>query len=282
MNNELNSVEDIDALLDSEFNIDDEDAGQDDDTNVLDDEDNSSEGQDGNDVDNDNDDTSDQDDVGDEPSDNNDGGGAQAKPTADEKKEYAFSKIRQENSQLKQEKQKLQAESDFVKELALSYGYSDVEKFKEDVRVAKLNQEAKAKGIDPEIYKQLDDNKREIERLKQESAQKTLNQKAFNFKNAVEKAVTDYKVDKNDIFSKLEEAGYTVDSILDEPNPDIVIKGLLMDKILEVHKQNELKKQETLDNLSDGKHDSGASVKAVTLDDLIKSDIEELKANYYN
>lgn len=282
MNNELNSVEDIDALLDSEFNIDDEDDSQYDDTNVLDDEDNSSEEQDGNDVDNDNDDTSDQDDVGNEPSDNNDGGGAQAKPTADEKKEYAFSKIRQENSQLKQEKQKLQAESDFVKELALSYGYSDVEKFKEDVRITKLNQEAKAKGIDPEIYKQLDDNKREIERLKQESAQKTLNQKAFNFRNAVEKAVTDYKVDKNDIFNKLEEAGYTVDSILDEPNPDIVIKGLLMDKILEVHKQNELKKQETLDNLSDGKHESGASVKAVTLDDLIKSDIEELKANYYN
>jgi hypothetical protein len=281
MNNELNSVEDIDALLDNEFSIDEEDDNQDLNTAAPEDEDNSDDGQDGNDVDTE-DGTSDQDNVDEEPSNDDNSGGTQTKITTDEKKEYAFSKIRQENSQLKQEKQKLQAESDFVKELAASYGYTDVDKFKEDVRIAKLNQEAKAKGIDPEIYKQLDDNKREIERLKQESAQKTLNERALNFKNAVEKAVSDYKVDKNDIFNKLEEAGYTVDKILDEPNPGIVLKGILMDKILEVHKQNELKKQETLDNLADVKHESGVSAKAVTLDDLIKSDIEELKANYYN
>lgn len=281
MNNELNSVEDIDALLDNEFSIDEEDDNQDLDTAAPEDEDNSDDGQDGNDVDTE-DGTSDQDNVDEEPSNDDNSGGTQTKITTDEKKEYAFSKIRQENSQLKQEKQKLQAESDFVKELAASYGYTDVDKFKEDVRIAKLNQEAKAKGIDPEIYKQLDDNKREIERLKQESAQKTLNERALNFKNAVEKAVSDYKVDKNDIFNKLEEAGYTVDKILDEPNPGIVLKGILMDEILEVHKQNELKKQETLDNLADVKHESGVSAKAVTLDDLIKSDIEELKANYYN
>lgn len=281
MNNELNSVEDIDALLDNEFSIDEEDDNQDLSTAAPEDEDNSDDGQDGNDVDTE-DGTSDQDNVDEEPSNDDNSGGTQTKITTDEKKEYAFSKIRQENSQLKQEKQKLQAESDFVKELAASYGYTDVDKFKEDVRIAKLNQEAKAKGIDPEIYKQLDDNKREIERLKQESAQKTLNERALNFKNAVEKAVSDYKVDKNDIFNKLEEAGYTVDKILDEPNPGIVLKGILMDEILEVHKQNELKKQETLDNLADVKHESGVSAKAVTLDDLIKSDIEELKANYYN
>lgn len=281
MNNELNSVEDIDALLDNEFSIDEEDDNQDLGTAAPEDEDNSDDGQDGNDVDTE-DGTSDQDNVDEEPSNDDNSGGTQTKITTDEKKEYAFSKIRQENSQLKQEKQKLQAESDFVKELAASYGYTDVDKFKEDVRIAKLNQEAKAKGIDPEIYKQLDDNKREIERLKQESAQKTLNERALNFKNAVEKAVSDYKVDKNDIFNKLEEAGYTVDKILDEPNPGIVLKGILMDEILEVHKQNELKKQETLDNLADVKHESGVSAKAVTLDDLIKSDIEELKANYYN
>lgn len=282
MDNELNSVEDIDALLDSEFNIDEDDDAQDAADTGAPEEDNSDEGQDGNDVDNDDTDTSDQDEDGDGTPNATDAGGEQKKFTTDEKKEFAFSKIRQENSQLKQEKQRLQAESDFLKELAAGYGYTDVDKFKEDVRIAKLNQEAKAKGIDPEIYKQLDDNKREIERLKQESAQKTLNERAFNFKNAVEKAVTDYKVGKDEIFTKLEEAGYTVDTILDEPNPSIVIKGLLMDKILEVNKQNELKKQETLDNLSDAKHQNGVSVKAVTLDDLIKSDIEELKATYYN
>jgi hypothetical protein len=107
MDNELNSVEDIDALLDSEFNIDEDDDAQDAADTGAPEEDNSDEGQDGNDVDNDDTDTSDQDEDGDGTPNATDAGGEQKKFTTDEKKEFAFSKIRQENSQLKQENQKL-------------------------------------------------------------------------------------------------------------------------------------------------------------------------------
>lgn len=286
MNQEVNSIEDIDNLLDSEFNLDNngEDINdntgnqQDVDTDVTDE---------GNDVDVDNDsdpvenDNNDTDDEGNKGSVEDNSGGDTKKPTDIEKKEYAFGKIRQENANLKQEKQKLEQESAFLKELASSYGYSDVNKFKEDVRKARLDQEAKQKGIDPEIYRQLDDNKREIARLKAERDQDRLVSRATGFKSAVEDAISSYGVTRDEIFLRLENAGYDVNTILSLPNPKIVIDGLLTDKILEASRQKDLKKRETMDNLADEKHDNSASEKEVTLDDLLKADMEAYKkANY--
>lgn len=284
MDQEINSIEDIDNLLDSEFNID---------NNSEDINDNAGNQQevdiDVNDEDNDVDDNSDP--VEDDNEDTNDegnnvgsvdnSGGDNKKPTDIEKKEYAFGKIRQENANLKQEKQKLEQESAFLKELASSYGYSDVNKFKDDVRKARLDQEAKQKGIDPEIYRQLDDNKREIARLKAERDQDRLMSRATGFKSAVEEATNSYGVTRDEIFLRLEDAGYDVNTILSLPNPKIVIDGLLTDKILEASRQKDLKKRETMDNLADEKHDNSASEKEVTLDDLLKADMEAYKkANY--
>ena len=291
MNEGLNSIEDIDALLEDEFNLSDDsdnnendnqdaDTGTDTDTDTNVDVDTDAD----TDTDNDEEDTKGTDDISDHNDDvdnQDDDSKEKSKPTADEKKEFAFSKIRQENSALKQEKQKLQQESDFLKELASSYGYTDVEKFKEDVRNAKLAQEAKQKGIDPAIYKQLDENKREIARLKAEREQERLLTRASGFKTAVEEATSKYNVSREEVFKRLEDAGFTVDSILSLPDPNIVIKGLLTDKILEVSKQKDLKRKETLENLADTKHSGGSSEKTVTLDDLLKSDMEEYKkANY--
>ena len=143
MNNELNTVEDIDAMLDSQFNITDtpsvdvENEETDGDVTNSDTEEdenlspemNENIEDDGNENETTNDETETQ--------------NSDSKPSADDKKEFAFSKIRKENSDLKNQLNQKNEESEFLSRMATQYGYTDVKKFQADYEKARIEQEAK-------------------------------------------------------------------------------------------------------------------------------------------
>ena len=231
MNNELNSVEDIDAMLDNEFKITDEEPSKDiqeTDGNV----DNQESDEDLNEIENDNQEfETDEETKDDETKENEEK--SDNKPSAEDKKEFAFSKIRKENSDLKNQLNEKKSESEFLNKLAAQYGYTDVKKFQADYEKARVQQEAKDKGLDPVLYSQLQESNKRIAELENKQKEAELMNKANNFKIAVDKAVADYNLGedgKNEIFNKLEEAGFSVDTLLAIPNPEILIKGVLSDK----------------------------------------------------
>ena len=158
--------------------------------------------------------------------------------------------------------------------MAAQYGYTDVKKFQADYEKARIEQEAKNKGLDPVLYAQLQESNRRIAELEQKQKETELVNKAANFKSAVDKAVSDYNLGedgRNEIFNKLEEAGFSVDTLLEIPNPEILIKGILSDKIAEMSK------------LSDDKHTGSASNDSLSLDELIAKEMKQYKAdNFYN
>lgn len=282
MNNELNSVEDIDTMLDNEFNITD-DANLDDnieetDGNVEDQEPEVTE----NETTDEDEDKNDDEDL----SSKDDNEVSDSKPNAEDKKEYAFSKIRKENSDLKNQLNQKNEESEFLSRLAAQYGYTDVKKFQEDYEKARVEKEAKDKGLDPVLYAQLQESNKRIAELENKQKEAELVTKANDFRNAVDKAVADYNLGedgRNEIFNKLEEAGFSVETLLEIPNPEILIKGVLSDKIAEASKQKQIDKLETLDSLSDNKHDGTASDDSVSLDDIIAKEMKQYKAdNFYN
>lgn len=284
MNNELNTVEDIDAMLDSQFNITDE---QSDNNNNIEETDGDvtsqeKEGDENQTSDEDesikDDDSSSSKDEGNEKSDN--------KPSADDKKEFAFSKMRKENSDLKNQLNEKNAETEFLNKLAAQYGYTDVKKFQADYEKARVQQEAKDKGLDPVLYSQLQESNKRIAELEKKQNETELMNKANSFRNAVDKAVADYNLGedgRSEIFNKLEEAGFSVDTLLAIPNPEILIKGVLSDKIAEFSKQKQIDKLEKLDNLSDDKHNGDVPDGNVSLDDIIAKEIKQYKAdNFYD
>lgn len=286
MNNELNTVEDIDAMLDSQFNITDtpsvevnneETDGDAISSDTEEDENTSSEvdesiEDDGNEKDTTNEETETQ--------------NSDSKPSADDKKEFAFSKIRKENSDLKNQLNQKNEESEFLSRMAAQYGYTDVKKFQADYEKARIEQEAKNKGLDPVLYAQLQESNRRIAELEQKQKETELVNKAANFKSAVDKAVADYNLGedgRNEIFNKLEEAGFSVDTLLEIPNPEILIKGILSDKIAELSKQKQIDKLSNLDSISDDKHTGSASSDSLSLDELIAKEMKQYKAdNFYN
>lgn len=281
MNNELNSVEDIDTMLDNEFKITEEQPSEDieeTDGNVEEQETETDESQESDSSDETKDDENVEENKTDDDSDK--------KPSADDKKEFAFSKMRKENSDLKNQLNESKAETEFLNKLAAQYGYTDVKKFQADYEKARVQQEAKDKGLDPVLYSQLQESNKRIAELENKQKEAELMNKANNFKIAVDKAVADYNLGengRNEIFNKLEEAGFSVDTLLSIPNPEILIKGVLSDKIAEFSKQKQIDKLETLDNLSDEKHNGVQSNDSVSLDDIIAKEMKQYKAdNFFN
>lgn len=293
MNEELKSVDDIDEMLLKDFNIDDsveeqpiedDNSNENNDDNINNENDNIDESQQGNDE-NGNEDVSDQ--SNESQDDNTSNNVSDNKHNTEDKKEFAFSKIRKENSDLKALNKTLSTRDEALKKIASNYGYDDVDKFLEAYENARVVQEAKDKGYDPVLYKKLQDTNKRLEQLEKERQENNLMSRANAFKNAVDKAISEYNLDeeegRNEIFSRLEEYGYTVDSILSLPNPEILIKGVLSDKIAEISKQKQIEKMEDLDNLSDERHDGNSTTKTMSLDDLIAQDMKEYKANnFYN
>lgn len=283
MNNGLNSVEDIDAMLDNEFKLTDEKYSEDieeTDGNVEDEESEIDESQET--------ETEDETKNDDEEKINSNENQEKVddKPNADDKKEFAFSKMRKENSDLKNQLNEKNAESEFLSKLAAQYGYTDVKKFQADYEKARIQKEAKDKGLDPVLYAQLQESNKRIAELENKQKETELMNRANNLKNAIDKAVADYNLGengRNEIFNKLEEAGFSVDTILTIPNPEILIKGVLSDKIAEFSKQKQIDKLETLDNLSDDKHSSLESSDSISLDDIIAKEMKQYKAdNFYD
>lgn len=280
MNNELNSVEDIDAMLDNEFKLTDEEPSKD-----IEETDGNVENQD---LENDESQESNIDDEtkDDESKTNETEKNTDTKPSADDKKDFAFNKMRKENSDLKNQLNEKNAETEFLNKLAAQYGYTDVKKFQADYEKARMKQEAEAKGLDPVLYSQLQESNKRIAELENKQKETELVNKANLFKAAVDKAVADYNLGedgRNEIFNKLEEAGFSVDTLLTIPNPEILIKGVLSDKIAEFSKQKQINKLETLDNLSDDKHNGVESDDSVTLDDIIAKEMKQYKAdNFYD
>lgn len=278
MPNEVNSVEDIDAMLDQEFNIgSDEDTADDvedteingEDTDETSDDD--VESNDGQQV------TEDQNNENNANSNAEDGN----KLNLDDKKNFAFSQLRKENSDLKNRISASSKNEEFLKGLAAQYGYDSIESFQKAYEDARIAKEAKDKGYDPELYRQLQESNRRIAQLEEQNRQNILRERASNFKSAIDRTINEYKLGedgRNEIFTRLENAGYSIDDILRIANPEPLIKGIMMDKIVNLSKQEQIEKVKDLEeNLSDEKFDNQASEKTFSLDDLISKEMKEYK-----
>lgn len=209
---------------------------------------------------------------------------AEEKPEETEKvdkKEYAFANLRAENGNLKKERDAYKSDSDFLKSLAQSYGYDDVSKFQEDLKQQRYQREAESKGYDYDLYRKTMEQEERIARLEKEKVEAETERKLERFKGALDNAVAKYDVSEEDIFSRLEDAGISVEEILSISNPNLLIKGVLSDKIQEVAKQNQISEIQNMKGLVEDKNETAAQSTKVTIESLLKSDLAEYKKNNY-
>lgn len=209
-----------------------------------------------------------------------------ADTVADDKKDtskdhHAFSDLRAQNSTLKKEKQALEADSNFLKELAASYGYTDVSAFQKAVKDARMQKEAEAKGYDPELYRKSIEQQERIAALEKQREQDLMDRKIERFKGALDNAASLYGVTQDEIFDRLEKSGLSAENILDIPNPKLLIDGLLVDKIQARAKQNQINEQNNMKGLVEDKNEDGGVDKTITIESLLKDDLAKYKADNF-
>lgn len=288
MHDEFNSVEDIDKMLDQEFGVSN-DADVDD---TIVDEENTEEESVVDDTNIDNTDETDAEesqqgsDIGIKDQNNEESAEDNTeKHSSDSKKDFAFAQMRKEISDLKSQLKNSEENDSLLKDIAMQYGYDNLNEFAKAVEDAKVKKEAQAKGVDYDLYRKLHDSNKRIQELEKENQNRKLMESAQKLKSSIDKAVADYELGdngSNEIFDALEKSGYDVATLLSLPNHDLIIKGVLSDKIAELSKQKQIQKQTKLDNIADGKHDNGAVEKSFNIDDFIDEDLKSYKAeNYY-
>ena len=197
------------------------------------------------------------------------------------KKDYAFANLRAENGNLKKERDAYKSDSDYLKSLAQSYGYDNVSEFQEALKQQRYQREAESKGYDYDLYRKTMEQEERIARLEKEKVEAENERKLERFKGALDNAVAKYDISEDDIFSRLEDAGITVEEILSISNPNLLIKGVLSDKIQEVAKQNQISEIQNMNGLVEDKNEQNAQSTKVTIESLLKSDLAEYKKNNY-
>ena len=203
-------------------------------------------------------------------------------PKEKDKTHHAFADLRAQNSSLKKEKEALEADSSFLKELASNYGYTDTDSFVKAYKEAKLQQEAKTKGYDPELYRQNMEQRERIEALEKQRQQDLMDRKLERFKGALETAAASYNISQDEIFSRLEKSGLDADTILSVPNPKLLIDGLLVDKIQSSAKQSQINEIKNMNDLVEDKNETnGGVVDTISIDSLLKEDLAKYKADNF-
>ena len=197
------------------------------------------------------------------------------------KKDYAFANLRSENTNLKKERDSYKADSDYLKELAASYGYDDTAKFQEAIKQARYQKEAQEKGYDPVLYKKAMEQEARIRQLEKEREQEIQDRKIERFQNALDNAVKEYNIDAQEIFSKLENSGLSVETVLSVDNPKILLDGLLIDEIKNNAKQAQINDLQNLKNLAEDKNETNGQVNKLTVDDLLKDEMARYKKENY-
>ena len=198
------------------------------------------------------------------------------------KKDHAFANLRSENTNLKKERDSYKADSDYLKELAASYGYDDTAKFQEAIKQARYQKEAQEKGYDPVLYKKTMEQEARIRQLEQEREKEIQDRKIERFQNALDNAVKEYNIDAQEIFNKLENSGLSVETVLSVDNRKILLDGLLVDEIRNNAKQSQIKDLQNLKNLAEDKNETDGQVNKVTIDSLLKEDMARYKKeNFY-
>ena len=198
------------------------------------------------------------------------------KHTKDEQQKFAFAKLNKERSDALA---KAKEYEDIFNDLAKMYNFPDAESYKNQLRKAMDASNAKKQGISPEIYHKLQEQEAQINRLNAQNDMQIKQAKVNRFQKALDGVVKEYNFNQEDIdgmFDNLQKAGYTVDTLLQQPNPDLIIRRAFMSKINErtIQNQRELEAQSSK-GVDTTKHDSHESTPTYDLDADVKATLKE-------
>lgn len=198
------------------------------------------------------------------------------KRTHEEKKEYAFAQLRKEN---KEHEAKLRE----LNEVALSYGFSSHEEMVSKLREDAMNKEARSKGVDPDIYREMQTTRAELEAIKRERLEERNQLLANNIIRNINEFSNKHGLDDNDkaeLISRLDDDGFSLDDLAKIKNPTRIFKGYMSDTIIERERQKNLTNASKRKSLEEKRMSETKNENKYDMDTLIENMINSRKSKY--
>lgn len=195
----------------------------------------------------------------------------ETKPSKDEQKDYNFAKLRSEKEAA--EKQLLE-QAALMKKLAEASGYNSVEEYKQVLENRLIEEEAKKQGVSPKMYKELSEAKSKVQKLEAEKLELDNRIKLEAFSKEIANVVGSYGLSEDtgdEIVKRFAELGYTLETLLSVPHPEILIKGVIADKLNEKSTKEQANKAKA-ENV-DTKTIPSAKVEVKSIEQLIDDEM---------
>lgn len=195
----------------------------------------------------------------------------ETKPSKDEQKDYNFAKLRSEKEAA--EKQLLE-QAALMKKLAEASGYNSVEEYKQVLENRLIEEEAKKQGVSPKMYKELSEAKSKVQKLEAEKLELDNRIKLEAFSKEIANVVGAYGLSEDtgdEIVKRFAELGYTLETLLSVPHPEILIKGVIADKLNEKSTKEQANKAKA-ENV-DTKTIPSAKVEVKSIEQLIDDEM---------
>lgn len=195
--------------------------------------------------------------------------------TKQDKQEYAWKKMREDQQTLQKQ---LKEKQDFlfkVERMAKGLGYTSSEELIKRFDEEESEKEAQEKGVDPEFYKEFKKMQEELQLTKQEKESQFRQSRIFEFTNSLDALIRENGLpeqDKQKIIGELEADGYTMDDIVNIKSPRKLLAGYMVDKIAEKKVQGKLKEKKAF---VDEKHDSSVDISNEDLEKQIQDEIKQ-------
>lgn len=172
------------------------------------------------------------------------------------KEEFAFGKLRYENSELKTKLEEQEKYSRKMEEMAKNLGYTTADDLIKAYEDQQIQKEAQQKNVDPEVYRKMVNMERELESIKQREAEAKRQMGVQRFSQSLDRIASDIGLDESEkvaMINQMETDGYTLEDIARVKNPERFIKGYAADKIAERKYQDLLASEKKAKKLKEPK-----------------------------
>jgi hypothetical protein len=206
------------------------------------------------------------------------------KPTKEDKERFAFEKLRKE---AKEKDEQLRQKEDQLKQLdevAAAYGYTDSKAMIDTIQKQAMKKRADEQGIDIKIYEELQNTKKQIEQLKKEKEQEESSRRVTMFIDKINTFSEKQSLsvdEKEELINRLDEDGFTIETLYNIKNYEKLFTGYLSDKILEKTKQKDLQKEEKRKRLKEDRITNPSNQKeTIDANKLIDTLIKNARSRY--
>ena len=172
------------------------------------------------------------------------------------KEEFAFGKLRYENSELKSKLEEQQKYSQKMEEMARNLGYTNADDLIKAYEEQQIQKQAQQKNVDPEVYRKMVTMERELDTIKQREAEAQRQMGIQRFAQSLDRIASEIGLDENEkisMINQMETDGYNLNDISSLKNPERFIKGYAADKIAERKYQEMLASEKKAKKLKEPK-----------------------------